>query len=224
MSSIVNQDFASLYPQSMTPVSPMSKPTGMLYYMDFNNSLYSMQSRFENINNAIKVKIKDTFDNFIEFIERPDIILGQITNFVNDLKFPGSSKYEKEFEPYLNLMHMKYQEYIEMINKVGVFPSVFGEQEDIKQSGYKYRIKHEIELPFTKCSLIEVDAILEVPYTAFTEEFGLNNNHTSGWLSYTGKRNFGDLVPITKELNNGVTCSRFVELLYTDLDKKKEEN
>ena len=113
-----------------------------------------------------------------------------------------------------------------MINKLGVYPSIFGEQEDIKQTGYKYGVKHEIELPFTKCSLIEVDAILEVPYTAFTEEFGLNNyNHTREYvLSYTGKRNFGDLVPITKELNTGVTCSRFVELLYIDLDKKKEEN
>ena len=99
----LEMDYKSLYPgvlsspsvkkadnsaigSSLVPVQPMNPPSRFMSYMDFR-IVSPWVEKYEHIPGAIRVKIKDTFDNILNLIENPGIIVASILEFKTDVKF-----------------------------------------------------------------------------------------------------------------------------------------
>ena len=72
-SSLVKKAAASTIGYNLVPVHPMSPPSRVMSYMDFQ-FVSPWVETYEHIPGAIRVKIKDTFDNILNLIENPGII------------------------------------------------------------------------------------------------------------------------------------------------------
>ena len=99
----LEMDYKSLYPgvlsspsvkkadnsaigSSLVPVQPMNSPSRFMSYMDFRIASPWVE-KYEHIPGAIRVKIKDTFDNILNLIENPGIIVASILDFKIDVRF-----------------------------------------------------------------------------------------------------------------------------------------
>ena len=99
----LEMDYKSLYPgvlsspsvkkadnsaigSSLVPVQPMNPPSRFMSYMDFR-IVSPWVEKYEHIPGAIRVKIKDTFDNILNLIENSSIIVARILDFKIDVKF-----------------------------------------------------------------------------------------------------------------------------------------
>ena len=71
---------------NLVPVQPMNPPSRFMSYMDFR-IVSPWVEKYEHIPGAIRVKIKDTFDNILNLIENPGIIVASILEFKTDVKF-----------------------------------------------------------------------------------------------------------------------------------------
>lgn len=77
---------ASTIGSDLVPVQPMGSPNRTMSYMDFR-FVSPWVEKYEHIPGAIRVKIKDTFDNILNLIENPDIIVASILEFKSDVRF-----------------------------------------------------------------------------------------------------------------------------------------
>lgn len=99
----LEMDYKSLYPgvlsspsvkkadnsaigSSLVPVQPMNPPSRFMSYMDFR-IVSPWVEEYEHVPGAIRVKIKDTFDNILNLIENPGIIVASILEFKIDVQF-----------------------------------------------------------------------------------------------------------------------------------------
>ena len=85
-STMVKKIAASTIGSNLVPVQPMHSPSGVMPYMDFQ-LVSPWVEKYEHIPGAIRVKIKDTFDNILNLIENPDIIVASILEFKSDVRF-----------------------------------------------------------------------------------------------------------------------------------------
>ena len=85
-STMVKKIAASTIGSNLVPVQPMHSPSGVMPYMDFQ-FVSPWVEKYEHIPGAIRVKIKDTFDNILNLIENPDIIVASILEFKSDVRF-----------------------------------------------------------------------------------------------------------------------------------------
>ena len=85
-STMVKKIAASTIGSDLIPVQPMYSPSGVMPYMDFQ-FVSPWVEKYEHIPGAIRVKIKDTFDNILNLIENPDIIVASILEFKSDVRF-----------------------------------------------------------------------------------------------------------------------------------------
>lgn len=85
-STMVKKIAASTIGSNLVPVQPMHSPSGVMQYMDFQ-FVSPWVEKYEHIPGAIRVKIKDTFDNILNLIENPDIIVASILEFKSDVRF-----------------------------------------------------------------------------------------------------------------------------------------
>ena len=77
---------ASTIGSDLVPVQPMGSPNRTMSYMDFQ-FVSPWVEKYEHIPGAIRVKIKDTFDNILNLIENPGIIVASILEFKSDVRF-----------------------------------------------------------------------------------------------------------------------------------------
>ena len=85
-STMVKKIAGSTIGSNLVPVQPMHSPSGVMSYMDFQ-FVSPWVEKYEHIPGAIRVKIKDTFDNILNLIENPDIIVASILEFKSDVRF-----------------------------------------------------------------------------------------------------------------------------------------
>ena len=85
-STTVKKIAASTIGSDLVPVQPMGSPNRTMSYMDFQ-FVSPWVEKYEHIPGAIRVKIKDTFDNILNLIENPGIIVASILEFKTDVKF-----------------------------------------------------------------------------------------------------------------------------------------
>ena len=77
---------ASTIGSDLVPVQPMGSPNRTMSYMDFQ-FVSPWVEKYEHIPGAIRVKIKDTFDNILNLIENPGIIVASVLEFKSDVRF-----------------------------------------------------------------------------------------------------------------------------------------
>lgn len=85
-STTVKKIAASTIGSDLVPVQPMGSPNRTMSYMDFR-FVSPWVEKYEHIPGAIRVKIKDTFDNILNLIENPGIIVASILDFKIDVRF-----------------------------------------------------------------------------------------------------------------------------------------
>lgn len=85
-STTVKKIAASTIGSDLVPVQPMGAPNRTMSYMDFQ-FVSPWVEKYEHIPGAIRVKIKDTFDNILNLIENPGIIVASILEFKIDVQF-----------------------------------------------------------------------------------------------------------------------------------------
>lgn len=85
-STTVKKIAASTIGSDLVPVQPMGSPNRTMSYMDFQ-FVSPWVEKYEHIPGAIRVKIKDTFDNILNLIENPGIIVASILEFKIDVQF-----------------------------------------------------------------------------------------------------------------------------------------
>ena len=85
-SSLVKKVAASTIGYNLVPAHPMNPPSRVIPYMDFQ-FVSPWIKKYEHTPGAIRVKIKDTFDNILNLIENPGIIVASILEFKTDARF-----------------------------------------------------------------------------------------------------------------------------------------
>ena len=85
-STTIKKIAASTIGSDLVPVQPMGAPNRTMSYMDFQ-FVSPWVEKYEHIPGAIRVKIKDTFDNILNLIENPGIIVASILDFKIDVRF-----------------------------------------------------------------------------------------------------------------------------------------
>ena len=85
-STTIKKIAASTIGSDLVPVQPMGSPNRTMSYMDFQ-FVSPWVEKYEHIPGAIRVKIKDTFDNILNLIENPGIIVASILDFKIDVRF-----------------------------------------------------------------------------------------------------------------------------------------
>lgn len=85
-STTIKKIAASTIGSDLVPVQPMSAPNRTMSYMDFQ-FVSPWVEKYEHIPGAIRVKIKDTFDNILNLIENPGIIVASVLEFKSDVRF-----------------------------------------------------------------------------------------------------------------------------------------
>lgn len=223
-------DFNSLYPGSilpvaqramaktiganLVPVKPMSAPSGMMPYMDWG-FVPPWIDEYEHIPGAIRVKIKDTFDNILGLLENTGIIVAKVLDFKIDIQFvKGCSLWGlyrnfgnntlglttaqmKHFIDACSLVDSKpknVQYYIGHPDPVGD-PGEEGMSEEVYHSGL-----HSCEQypKIERDTLIEFDAIIYAPLTKFVKRNAIANHKKQYWkedllVDYTCKRLIEDI-------------------------------
>lgn len=85
-STTIKKIAASTIGSDLVPVQPMGAPNRTMSYMDFQ-FVSPWVEKYEHIPGAIRVKIKDTFDNILNLIENPGIIVASVLEFKSDVRF-----------------------------------------------------------------------------------------------------------------------------------------
>ena len=214
---------------TVVPVKSMSPPTGYMPYIDTFKYIPDWMSFYENILVAVKIKIKDTFDNIIEFFERPDVIIARIISFNDDVKFlDNNAKFFQEIAPSLDLLgYHNINDYMNIMKNLEINWPI-GHVDDPgpegEPGGWHTSLHGEYNNQVRKDQYVEAELIVEVPYTWFTEHFNVNIADVSAYgLSHTPP-NFSEEYLIKKGLSTGMTCNSFIELLYNDPNKLEEIN
>ena len=192
-SSLVKKAAASTIGYNLVPVQPMHSPSGVMPYMDFQ-FVSPWVEKYEHIPGAIRVKIKDTFDNILNLIENPGIIVASILDFKIDVQFVKGCALGGVYRNFGNNILGLNDAQIDYFNVLNSFGLVDQNPKNI-QSGLCISEQYpKIE----RDTLIEFDAIIYAPLTKFVKRNAIANHEKSYWkedllVDYTCKRLIEDI-------------------------------
>ena len=193
-STTVKKIAASTIGSDLVLVQPMGSPNRTMSYMDFQ-FVSPWVEKYEHIPGAIRVKIKDTFDNILNLIENPDIIIASILEFKIDVQFVKDRAlwrlYRSTFGNNMLGLTDAQINYFNVLNSFGI---VDQNPKNI-QSGLCISEQYpKIE----RDTLIEFDAIIYAPLTKFVKRNAIANHEKPYWkedllVDYTCKRLIDDI-------------------------------
>ena len=192
-SSLVKKAAASTIGYNLVPVQPMHSPSGVMPYMDFQ-FVSPWVEKYEHIPGAIRVKIKDTFDNILNLIENPGIIVASILDFKIDVQFVKGCALGGVYRNFGNNILGLNDAQIDYFNVLNSFGLVDQNPKNI-QSGLCISEQYpKIE----RDTLIEFDAIIYAPLTKFVKRNAIANHEKPYWkedllVDYTCKRLIDDI-------------------------------
>ena len=192
-SSLVKKAAASTIGYNLVPVQPMHSPSGVMPYMDFQ-FVSPWVEKYEHIPGAIRVKIKDTFDNILNLIENPGIIVASILDFKIDVQFVKGCALGGVYRNFGNNILGLNDAQIDYFNVLNSFGLVDQNPKNI-QSGLCISEQYpKIE----RDTLIEFDAIIYAPLTKFVKRNAIANHGKPYWkedllADYTCKRLIEDI-------------------------------
>lgn len=192
-SSLVKKAAASTIGYNLVPVQPMHSPSGVMPYMDFQ-FVSPWVEKYEHIPGAIRVKIKDTFDNILNLIENPGIIVASILDFKIDVQFVKGCALRGVYRNFGNNILGLNDAQIDYFNVLNSFGLVDQNPKNI-QSGLCISEQYpKIE----RDTLIEFDTIIYAPLTKFVKRNAIANHKKSYWkedllVDYTCKRLIEDI-------------------------------
>ena len=184
---------ASTIGSDLVPVQPMGSPNRTMSYMDFQ-FVSPWVEKYEHIPGAIRVKIKDTFDNILNLIENPGIIVASILNFKIDVQFVKGCTLWGTYRDFGNNILGLSDAQINYFNVLNSFGIIDQNPKNI-QSGLCISEQHpKIE----RDTLIEFDAIIYAPLTKFVKRNAIANHEKPYWkedllADYTCKRLIEDI-------------------------------
>lgn len=202
---------------SLVPVQPMNPPSRDISYMDFQVVSFWVEE-YEHVPGAIRVKIKDTFDNIINLIENSSIIVARILDFKIDVQFIKGRAlwglYRDFGNNMLGLDAAEMKQFADAVIALGAVdsqpknvqyrciihpgsPGGIGEygisgayHSEWNTSDYCPKIERD--------TLIEFDAIIYAPLTKFVKRNAIANHEKPYWkedllVDYTCKRLIEDI-------------------------------
>ena len=195
-SSLVKNVAASTIGCNLVPVHPMSPPSRVMSYMDFQ-FVSPWVERYEHIPGAIRVKIKDTFDNILNLIENPGIIVASILNFKIDVQFVKGCALWGTYRDFGNNILGLSDAQINYFTALNSFGIVDQNPKNI-QSGLPELYTDEQYPKIERNTLIEFDAIIYAPLTKFVKRNAIANHEKPYWkedllVDYTCKRLIEDI-------------------------------
>ena len=192
-SSLVKKVTASIIGYNLVPVHPMNPPSRVMPYMDFQ-FVSPWIKKYEHTPGAIRVKIKDTFDNILNLIENPGIIVVSILDFKIDVQFVKGCAPWGVYHDFGNNILGLSDAQINYFNALNSFGIVDQNPKNI-QSGLCISEQYpKIE----RDTLIEFDAIIYAPLTKFVKRNAIANHEKPYWkedllVNYTCKRLIEDI-------------------------------
>lgn len=194
-STTIKKIAASTIGSNLIPVQPMYSPSGVMSYMDFQ-FVSPWVEKYEHIPGAIRVKIKDTFDNILNLIENPGIIVASILDFKIDVQFVKGCALWGTYRNFGNNILGLSDEQINYFNLLNSFGIIDQNPKNINiQSGLCISEQYpKIE----RDTLIEFDAIIYAPLTKFVKRNAIANHEKPYWkedllADYTCKRLIDDI-------------------------------
>ena len=216
-SSLVKNVAASTIGCNLVPVHPMSPPSRVMSYMDFQ-FVSPWVERYEHIPGAIRVKIKDTFDNILNLIENPGIIVASILNFKIDVQFVKGCALWGTYRDFgNNMLGLDAAEMKQFADAVIALGAVDSQPKNVQyrciiQPGspggigeYGISGAYHSEWNTSDCcpkierdTFIEFDAIIYAPLTKFVKRNAIANHEKPYWkedllVDYTCKRLIEDI-------------------------------
>ena len=192
-SSLVKKVAASTIGYNLVPVHPMNPPSRVMPYMDFQ-FVSPWIKKYEHTPGAIRVKIKDTFDNILNLIENPGIIVASILDFKIDVQFVKGCALWGVYRDFGNNILGLSDAQINYFNVLNSFGIVDQNPKNI-QSGLCISEQYpKIE----RDTLILFDVIIYAPYTNFVKRNAIANHEKPYWkedllVDYTCKRLIEDI-------------------------------
>lgn len=194
-STTIKKIAASTIGSDLVPVQPMGSPNRTMSYMDFQ-FVSPWVEKYEHIPGAIRVKIKDTFDNILNLIENPGIIVASILDFKIDVQFAKGCALWGTYRNFGNNILGLSDAQINYFNVLNSFGIVDQKPKNINiQSGLYISEQYpKIE----RDTLIEFDAIIYAPLTKFVKRNAIANHGKPYWkedllADYTCKRLIDDI-------------------------------
>ena len=187
---------ASTIGSDLVPVQPMGSPNRTMSYMDFQ-FVSPWVEKYEHIPGAIRVKIKDTFDNILNLIENPGIIVASILNFKIDVQFVKGCALWGTYRDFGNNILGLSDAQINYFTALNSFGIVDQNPKNI-QSGLSELYTDEQYPKIERNTLIEFDTIIYAPLTKFVKRNAIANHKKSYWkedllVDYTCKRLIDDI-------------------------------
>ena len=195
-SSLVKKVAASTIGYNLVPVHPMNPPSRVIPYMDFQ-FVSPWIKKYEHAPGAIRVKIKDTFDNILNLIENPGIIVASILNFKIDVQFVKGCALWGTYRDFGNNILGLSDAQINYFTALNSFGIVDQNPKNI-QSGLSELYTDEQYPKIERNTLIEFDTIIYAPLTKFVKRNAIANHKKSYWkedllVDYTCKRLIEDI-------------------------------
>ena len=196
-SSLVKKAAASTIGYNLVPVHPMSPPSRVMSYMDFH-IVSPWVEKYEHIPGAIRVKIKDTFDNILNLIENPGIIVASILDFKIDVQFVKGCALWGTYRDFGNNILGLSTEQIKYFSNFVDSLSLVDQNPKNIQPGLSELYTIEQHPMIERNILIEFDAIIYAPLTKFVKRNAIANHKKSYWkedllVDYTCKRLIEDI-------------------------------
>ena len=202
---------------SLVPVQPMSPPSRVMSYMDFQ-VVSPWVEEYKHFPGAIRVKIKDTFDNILNLIENSSIIVARILDFKIDVQFIKGCRLWGLYRDFGNNVLGLYAAEMKRFADAAVALGAVDSQPKNVQYGcvahpgspggvgeYGISGAYHSEWHTNDCypkierdTLIEFDAIIYAPLTKFVKRNAIANHKKSFWkedllVDYTCKRLIDDI-------------------------------
>ena len=202
---------------SLVPMQPMNPPSRGISYMDFQ-IVSPWVEEYEHVPGAIRVKIKDTFDNILNLIENPGIIVARILDFKIDVQFiKGRALWGLYRDFGNNMLGLSAAEMKGFTDAVIALGAVDSQPKNVQYrciihpgspggvGEYGISGAYHSEWNTSDCcpkierdTLIEFDAIVYAPLTKFVKRNAIANHKKSFWkedllVDYTCKRLIDDI-------------------------------
>ena len=197
---------------SLVPVQPMNPPSRGISYMDFQ-IVSPWVEEYEHVPGAIRVKIKDTFDNILNLIENPGIIVARILDFKIDVRFVKGHDIRRLYRNIFgnNMSGLTDAQISYLFGLVDsqpknvqyecvAHPGSPGGVGEYGISGVYHSEWHTNDCcpKIERDTLIEFDAIIYAPLTKFVKRNAIANHKKSYWkedllVDYTCKRLIDDI-------------------------------
>ena len=217
VSSPIKKTDNSTIESSLVPVQPMSPPSRVMSYMDFQ-VVSPWVEEYKHFPGAIRVKIKDTFDNILNLIENSSIIVARILDFKIDVQFIKGCRLWGLYRDFGNNVLGLYAAEMKRFADAAVALGAVDSQPKNAQYGCVAHpgspggvgehgisgVYHSDWYTSDYCpmierdTLIEFDAIIYAPLTKFVKRNAIANHEKPYWkedllVDYTCKRLIDDI-------------------------------